>query len=97
MIIPKNRSDSQNPAGLDLFPFHHIDHLAHRRVHVSREPYGARIVSASFGGDAQVSYDGYGAPDTSGSVVIAVGSYQQSVDVTIETGVAKKKAVLIVE
>jgi type II secretory pathway pseudopilin PulG len=50
------------------------------------EPYRAQIVSASFGGDATLVYDGFGAPDTAGTVVIAVGAYQKTINVDAGTG-----------
>ncbi len=56
------------------------------RVHLARDPYRTSIVSADFGGDAEVIFNGYGVPDTNGTVTIAAGSYQQSVSVDASTG-----------
>jgi type IV fimbrial biogenesis protein FimT len=53
------------------------------------EPYRARIVSASFGGDPELVYDGFGMPDSGGSVTLAVGSYQKTI--SLSGGVAKAK------
>ena len=49
------------------------------RVRLADEPYGATQVKASFGGDAVVVFDGYGAPDTDGTVVVEVGSVRKTV------------------
>ena len=54
------------------------------------EPYRARIVSASFGRDATLIYDGFGKPDSGGQVVIAVGAYQKTVQVDVGTGKPSK-------
>ena len=61
---------------------------AEYRVSLSEEPYQATLVSADFGGDAEIVFDGHGVPDTSGSVVIQVGSRQEQIDVDADTGKA---------
>ena len=71
----------------------HPDHPS--QAYVSRlgdEPFRARIVSASFGGDANLIYNGYGTPDSSGTLVIAVGSRQTTI--SVDTGMGKSKKVL---
>jgi len=55
-------------------------------VSLGDEPYGGQIVSANFGGNADVIFDGYGAPDTGGSVTIRVGRRQKTIDVDAGTG-----------
>ena len=55
-------------------------------VRLGVEPYGARIVSAAFGGDATLIYDGYGSPDSGGSVVVAVGSRQKTITISGKNG-----------
>ena len=55
-------------------------------IRVGDEPYRARIVSASFGGDATLVYDGFGKPDSGGEVVIAVGAYQKTITIGPGTG-----------
>jgi len=42
-------------------------------VRLSGEPYEAALVAADFGGDELVTFNGYGLPDTCGSVLIQVG------------------------
>ncbi len=59
---------------------------AEYRVSLGVEPYRATIVSADFGGDATLVFDGYGAPDSGGTVVVQAGTNQQSVTVDPDTG-----------
>lgn len=48
-------------------------------VQMDESPYEVTIVSANFGGDAKVIFDGYGVPDSSGSVVIQIGVRQRTI------------------
>jgi len=57
-------------------------------VSLAEEPYQAKIVSAVFDGEAEVIFDGYGVPDSGGSVVIQVGNRQETVVVDADTGEA---------
>lgn len=57
-------------------------------VDLKESPYQAQIVSASLGGDAVIIFDGYGNPDSGGTVVIQVGSDQRQVVIDPETGKA---------
>lgn len=50
-------------------------------VKLGLEPYNARIVSAAFGGDTSIVFNGYGRPDSGGSVTIAVGSRQKTITI----------------
>ena len=61
---------------------------AEYKISLSEEPYRATIVSANFGGDAEIIFDGWGAPDSGGSVVVQVGSHQKTIDVDPDTGQA---------
>lgn len=61
------------------------------RVQLSDEPYQAKIVSVQFGGDAEIVFDGFGMPDTKGTIVIQVGGYQKTVIVDPLTGQASAK------
>lgn len=68
----------------------HPDHPSQTYVvRLDDEPFRTRIVSASFGGDANLTYNGYGTPDSSGSLVIAVGSRQTTI--SVDTGMGKSK------
>lgn len=65
------------------------DHAAaDYEVSLSEEPYNATIVSSDFGGDAKIIFDAWGVPDSGGSVLIQVGSYQKVIDVDPDTGQA---------
>src|SRR5262249_24728785 len=51
-------------------------------VDLTAEPYRCKIASASFGGTAQLSFNGYGQPTVvGGSVVVACGSQQRTITV----------------
>ncbi len=51
------------------------------KVSLGDEPYRATIVSADFGGTADVTFDGYGVPDSGGWVTLGVGTYRKTVTV----------------
>lgn len=55
-------------------------------VNVSMEPYLATIVGANFGGDATIVFDGYGRPDSDGTVTVQAGSHQAVVQLDAESG-----------
>jgi type II secretion system protein H len=55
-------------------------------VDLTAEPYRARLVSANFNTADQVVFNGWGLPDNSGSVIVAVGSEQRMVTVDGQTG-----------
>ncbi len=57
-------------------------------VGLADEPYRAKIKSADFGGNAQVVFDIYGVPDSSGQVVIEAGDWQKTVTIDPENGAA---------
>lgn len=57
-------------------------------VDLSEEPYHTTIILADFGGDTEVIFDGYGVPDSGGSVVIDVGGRQVTVSLDAATGEA---------
>jgi type II secretory pathway pseudopilin PulG len=51
-------------------------------VELDDEPYAATIASASFGGQPSVTFDAYGSPQQTGSVVVRVGSRERTVAVS---------------
>ncbi len=63
-----------------------IDHPSqdYQILLVSR--FQAAIVSADCGGDALLSFDGYGMPDSSAQIVLQCGAHQRTVLVAAETG-----------
>jgi type II secretory pathway pseudopilin PulG len=80
-----------------LVGMQHPDHPGQPfEIRVGDEPYRARIVSASFGGDATLVYDGFGKPDSGGQVVIAVGAYQKTIQVDSGTGQPRNNGELII-
>ena len=58
-------------------------------VILSSAPYHARIVSADFDGDGDVTFDGYGVPDSGGTVVVAVGNYSKTIVLDADSGKAE--------
>ncbi len=55
-------------------------------VDLSAAPYGASILSADFGGDAVLIFDGYGVPDSAGLVIVESGGYRRIISVDAATG-----------
>ncbi len=58
-------------------------------VTLQEPPYLARIASVDMGGDAEITFDGYGIPDSGGFVIVQAGDHQYTVVVDPETGVAE--------
>lgn len=54
-------------------------------VLLSGEPYRAAIVSCDFGGDTEVVFDGYGVPDSGGTVTVRCGDIRKTVELDPET------------
>ena len=63
---------SASPAGLTL----------------SDAPYYAQLLNASFGIDEIVVFDGYGLPDSGGTVVVGVGGVTRNIVLDGQTGLA---------
>ena len=59
------------------------------RVQLQDPPYQAQIVFVDFGGDAKLTFDGFGMPDSGGFVIVQAGDYQYTVVVDPETGAAE--------
>jgi len=72
-------------AGLPDLDRHSSDYT----VRLGGAPYQAKIVSADFGGDSTIVFNGYGIPDSGGSVVVEVGDVQRTVVVSPATGKAQ--------
>ena len=56
------------------------------RVSLDQPPYKAALVGADFGGNAEVSFNGFGRPDSGGAAVVRAGSYQRTVTLDQVTG-----------
>ncbi len=57
-------------------------------VDLTDEPYGATLDSVDFGGDQDLFYNGFGAPDSSGKVVVRVGAATKTIMVDGSSGKA---------
>lgn len=55
-------------------------------VKLDAEPFMATIVSADLDANHSVVFDGFGRPDSGGTVVIRVGGYQKTILVDADTG-----------
>ena len=67
----------------------HVDHPDRDyQVELARPPYEASIVSADLGGDSELLFDGYGAPDSAATIVIQSGKHQKTITVDPDTGEA---------
>jgi prepilin-type N-terminal cleavage/methylation domain-containing protein len=56
-------------------------------VRLTRFPFEARITAAACGGDAVLSFDGFGVPDSSATISVSAGPHQRTV--TVEAGTGK--------
>lgn len=55
-------------------------------IKLGDDPYKATLVSASFGDDSSVIFDGYGVPDNGGQVVVQAGHFSKTVVLNADTG-----------
>jgi prepilin-type N-terminal cleavage/methylation domain-containing protein len=55
-------------------------------IRLGESPYQATILSASFGGDTDLIFNGFGIPDSGGTVSIKVGPYTKTITVAANTG-----------
>lgn len=58
-------------------------------VQLALDPYQASIVSVDFGGDEEIGFDGYGGPDSGGSIIVQSGNIQKMVLVDGQSGMAR--------
>ena len=56
------------------------------RVNLLRDPYAARLGAVDLGGDSNVTFDGWGMPDSGGTIVVNSGVEQRTVAVDGATG-----------
>ena len=57
-------------------------------VALAGDPYRVTLVSADFGGQASITFDGYGSPTRGGTIVIQAGGDQRTITVDAATGKA---------
>ena len=55
---------------------------------LAAEPYWSQLVSANLGGDAKVTFDGYGVPDSGGTIGIRSGGEQRTIVLDADSGEA---------
>mgnify|MGYP001594843253 CR=1 FL=1 len=58
-------------------------------VYLGEEPYGATLVSADLGGDANLTFTGYGDPDSGGTIVIKVGDRTKTITIDPQAGIRR--------
>jgi type II secretory pathway pseudopilin PulG len=64
-----------------------IDHPARPyTVNLADPPYEVSISAADFGGDAEIIFDGYGEPDSGGSVTVSLGDRLRTISVDADPG-----------
>jgi prepilin-type N-terminal cleavage/methylation domain-containing protein len=76
----------------DSYVLREIPDLNHRggdcRVDLAAPPYECALDTAAFGGDQELVFDGYGMPDSGGTVAVRAGQYQKAITVDPDTGEA---------
>lgn len=65
------------------------DSSANYVTKLADEPYRAELVSADLGGDAEVIFDGYGVPDSGGTIVVQHAGVQQTIVLNAYSGRAE--------
>lgn len=58
------------------------------RVDLATEPYYVSMTTLSFGGNASLSFNGYGVPNSAGSIQIRSGATTKAVSIDASSGVA---------
>ena len=62
------------------------DHGGAYVVNLADEPYRCAIQSADLGGDTLLAFDGFGAPDADGVIVVRSGSRRLAINIDAVTG-----------
>jgi prepilin-type N-terminal cleavage/methylation domain-containing protein len=57
-------------------------------VKLTKEPFDVTLISATFGSTSNMTFDGYGHPNTGGAVVVRAGSTQRTITVDADSGKA---------
>ncbi|UCE60101.1 MAG: hypothetical protein JSU63_21985 [Phycisphaerales bacterium] len=70
------------------------------KVELGKDPYNAEIVSADLGGDAEIVFDGFGVPDSAGTIIVQVNNRQTTITIGLDSGMLisiplEKKGVLV--
>ena len=100
----KLTSTSQTVAfeiGADTYELEGMQHPDHPDrgyvISLSDTGYGATIVSADLGDDAEIVFDGYGMPDSGGTIVISVGNFKETITVDGTSGRTVKGGLVLKE
>jgi prepilin-type N-terminal cleavage/methylation domain-containing protein len=56
------------------------------QVNLSRDPYDAKLGAIDLGGDGEVVFDGWGMPDSGGTIAVSSGAEQRTVAIDGDTG-----------
>ena len=57
-------------------------------VNLAEAPYQITLGAVDLGGDATLIYNGYGIPDSAGTIVIQAGKYARRITIDPDTGIA---------
>ncbi len=57
-------------------------------VDFASEPYKSELVSVDFGGDSTIVFNGYGMPDSGGTIVVQIGQTTRTIMLDADTGKA---------
>lgn len=92
-IAARSTSSSQQLTFTDATTYTLSDGVAsmahasgHYVVDLSMPPYSVDKVVVDFASDTTITFNGYGAPTSSGSIVISVGSYKRTITLDDVTG-----------
>ncbi len=81
-VVFNSLTDSYSLPGM-----RHLDRVgATYAVLLREEPFQADIASVDFGGDAELIFDGWGKPDSGGTIVLQVGTSSKIISIDPETG-----------
>ena len=61
-------------------------------INLAADPFGVTLDSATFGGDSSITFNGFGVPDSGGTITLHVGSVQKTIVVDADTGAAHRQS-----
>lgn len=69
----------------DSYAVSNLTDLNHRAqpyvVALAEEPYLANVLEASLGGNKTIVFDGFGMPDSGGTIRLRIGAYEQTITI----------------
>jgi len=65
-------------------------------VNLSEEPYKVRLVSHDLAGDNEIIFDGYGLPDSGGTITFRSGNYKKVIQIDSKSGKANLRDSVVV-